>query len=120
MISASIYAQEFVYYRGMVKLSVGPAIPAWDLGSKDDNLNLSSHAKMGTNISAEVAYFHNWNVGYSFVFMYTTNPINTDLLSQSYMNSSVAFTSVESESQSFRDISGFGGLIFDIPTFNNV
>lgn len=99
----------------MAKLSIGPAIPSWDFGSGSSSVSLSSHAVMGTSICGEVTYFQNFNIGYTFMFLYNINPVNTDKLSEAYMNSSPAFTSVNSESQAFRDLSGLGGIVIDLP-----
>ena len=114
MISVNSWSQEFIYNRGLVTLSIGPALPAYDFGMQQ-GIVLSSYAKVGTSINAEVSYFTNWNVGYNFMLVYNVNPVNTDKLAQAYMDASPAFQTTSAESAAFRDLAGLGGFIFDVP-----
>ncbi len=108
------YSQEYIYNRGLASLSVGVAIPAYDFGMQK-GINLSSYAKMGTNISAEVSYYYNWNVGLNFMINYNVNSIDESKLIEGYFDASPAFQTVTAETESFRDISGLIGLVFDVP-----
>ncbi len=113
-ISSQSYSQEFIYNRGLATICVGAAIPSYDFGTKK-GISLTSYAKLGTTITGEVSYFHNWNVGFNFLLSYTVNQVSINQLEEAYMNESPAFTSVTAESEAFRDIAGFGGMIFDVP-----
>ncbi len=119
LLTVNSWSQEFVYYRGLATVSIGPAFPAYDFGMQK-GLSLSSYAKVGTSITGEISYFTNWNVGYNFMFTYSVNPVNTDRLSQAYMDASPAFQTTSAESGAFRDIAGLGGLILDMPLIDRM
>jgi hypothetical protein len=102
------YSQEYIYNRGLATLSIGVAIPAYDFGMQK-GIALSSYAKMGSNISAEVSYYYNWNVGLNFMLTYSVNPIDENKLVEGYFDASPAFNTVSAETESFRDIAGLGG-----------
>lgn len=108
------YCQEYMYQRGLVTLSMGVAVPAYDFG-RMKGINLSSYANIGTNITAEAAYFYSWHVGVAFMLNYNVNPIDKNRLSNGYMDESPAFKTVNASTEPFRDISGLAGLVFDIP-----
>jgi len=112
-------SQEFIYHRGLATLTMGVAIPAYDFGS-GSGINLSSHVKMGTNITAEVSYFTNFHVGMNFMITYSINPINTDELADAYLLESPAFVTTSAEARPFRDLAGLGGMVLDIPVFDRV
>lgn len=103
-----------MYQRGLVTLSAGVAIPAYDFG-KLQGINLSSYVKIGTNITAEAVYFYSWHIGFGVLLNYSINPINNEKLSEGYLLASSAFTSVTAETEPFRDFSGLAGFVFDIP-----
>ncbi len=107
-------AQEYIYKHGMATLSMGVAIPAYELGSAS-GIDVSSYATVGTNINAEIAYFYSWHAGVAFLFNYSVNPVDNVRLAQGYLDSSPAFKTVSAESESFRGISGLVGMVFDIP-----
>lgn len=107
-------AQEYMYQRGLVTLSAGVAVPAYDFG-KFQGIELSSYADYGTNITAEATYFYSWHVGVSFMLNYSVNPIHKEKLEDAYLRSSPAFKTVSAETEPFRDLSGLVGFVFDIP-----
>lgn len=116
VIFTSLYShsQGYRYNKGLATLSVGVAIPAYDFGTGAGIL-LSSYAKLGTNITGEISYMQNWNLGYTFMFTYSVNSVDTDGLAEGYMNASPAFKTVSAESEVFRDFAGLAGLVFDLP-----
>ncbi len=107
-------AQEFMYQHRLVTLSMGVAVPAYALGN-EKGTNVSSYATIGTNINAEGTYFYSWHAGIAVMFNYNINPIDTERLAEEYLLSSNAFKTVSAESESFHDISGLAGIVFDIP-----
>jgi hypothetical protein len=107
-------SQEYIYQRGLATLSMGIAIPAYDFG-RMKGVNLSSYAKVGTNITGEIAYFYSWHVGVAFMLNYNVNPVDKNRLSNGYIDSSPAFKTANASTEPFRDISGLAGLVFDIP-----
>ena len=107
-------SQEYIYQRGLVTLSMGVAMPAYGFGN-NRGISLSSYAKTGTNITGEVAYFYSWHVGLAFTISYNVNPIDKNRLANAYMDASPAFKTVSATSESFRDLSGMAGIVFDIP-----
>ncbi len=114
LISQITYSQGYRYQKGVTKLSIGIAIPAYDFGL-GNGINLSSNVKVGTNIAAEASYFYNWHYGVGFMLNYNVNPIDESRLADAYMELSPAFTSVSANAESFRDIAGLGGFLFDLP-----
>ncbi len=103
-----------MYQRGLVTLSMGVAVPAYDFG-RMKGVNLSSYANIGTNITAEVSYYYSWHVGVAFIVNYNVNPVDKNRLADGYMDASPAFKTAYAESEPFRDLSGLAGLVFDIP-----
>lgn len=95
-------------------MSIGVAVPAYEFGN-GSGINLTSHVKTGTNITAEITYFYSWHVGLGLMVNYSVNHIDNERLAEGYMLSSPAFKTVSAETEPFRDISGLGGFIFDIP-----
>jgi len=93
---------------------MGVAVPAYDFGS-GRGINLTSYVKTGTNIVAEATYFYSWHAGVGVMLNYSVNPIDNKRLEEGYLLSSPAFKTVSAETESFRDFSGFAGLVFDIP-----
>lgn len=108
------HSQEYIYQRGLVTLSMGVAIPAYEFGS-GSGINLSSYSKVGTNIRAEAAYFYSWHIGVGVMFNYSVNPIDNRRLEEGYLKSSNAFKTASAEAGSFRDLAGLAGIVFDIP-----
>lgn len=107
-------SQEYIYQRGLVTLSMGVAMPAYGFGNMR-GINLSSYAKMGTNITGEVAYYYSWHVGLAFLVSYNVNPIDKNRLADAYMEASPAFKTVSATTKPFHDLSGMAGIVFDIP-----
>lgn len=114
VLSTSVFSQEFIYYRGLVSVSAGVAVPAYDFGDFSST-SLTSNAKLGTNICVETSYLYSHHVGLSFMLNYSVFSVNTDKLVDSYFNASPAFTTVSAESGTFRDLSGLIGLWVDVP-----
>ncbi len=98
----------------MAKLSIGAALPAYDFGY-GNSIDLTSCVKVGTNIAAEISYYYNWHFGFGFMLNYNLNPVDESRLADNYMNRSPAFKTVSAKSEAFRDVSGLGGFVFDLP-----
>lgn len=113
----SVNSQEFIYHRGLATLSMGVAIPAYELGTMQ-GIDLTGYANLGSNITGEVSYFTNWHVGMSFMITYNIYTINTDRLAEAYMLESPAFVTTSAKAEAFRDFAGLGGMVFDVPVFD--
>ncbi|MFK5856165.1 MAG: hypothetical protein QM503_08555 [Bacteroidota bacterium] len=113
-VSKTADAQEYMYHHSLVTLSMGVAVPAYDFGSAK-GINVSSYATLGTNIVAEASYFYSWHAGIAVMINYNVNPVDDTRLAEGYLNSSPAFRTVVANSESFRDLSGLVGMVFDIP-----
>jgi len=107
-----------MYQHRLVTLSMGIAIPAYALGN-EKGTSISSHATLGTNINLQGAYFYSWHYGIAVMVNYNVNPVDSKSLAQAYLESSPAFKTVTTEVESFHDIAGLMGVVFDIP-INNI
>lgn len=103
-----------MYYRGLISVSGGVAIPAYDFGDFSST-SLTSNANVGTNLCVEATYLYSFHVGLTFMINYNINTVDTKKLEDSYFNASPAFKTVSTDVGAFRDFSGLAGLVFDVP-----
>jgi hypothetical protein len=103
-----------MYQNRLVTLAVGAAIPAYAFGN-ENGTNVSSFANVGTNVNLQGAYFYSWHAGIAVMVNYNINTVDSDGLAEEYLNSSPAFKTVTAKSESFHDIAGLMGVVFDIP-----
>ncbi len=103
-----------MYQHGLVSLSMGVALPAYELGSAR-GIDVSAYATTGTSLIAEGMYFYSWHAGVVVMINYNVNPIDNNRLAKGYLDLSSAFKTASAKTEPFRDLSILTGMVFDIP-----
>ena len=107
-------AQVYIYQRGLVTVSAGVAVPAYDMRNFK-GFRVVNYAKNGTSVNAEIAYFYSRHVGVAFLTNFTINKVDELKLANSYLISNQLFTSVNVQSESIGTLAALAGVVFDIP-----
>ncbi len=118
--NSSVMAQYHYYYRFkpwdkyQFSIQSGLSWP-YDRFGNHSNLNFSSFATPGYNVTLQSIYFYTPNFGVGINLMLNINPVDNKKLAQAYVNSKDAFIDATATVSPFYETSVLMGIYYQVP-----